>query len=47
MAAHASGAEQSARSELLLEDSNLSIVDGKGLIAYDADHPDRNVLVGR
>jgi len=43
----AGGAEHRARSEVLLEDPNLSIIDGKALIAYDADHPDRSVWIGR
>jgi hypothetical protein len=43
----ARGVEHRARSEVLLEDPNAMIVDGKALIAYDADHPDRSAWIGR
>jgi hypothetical protein len=36
-----------ATSDVLLEDPSLTIVDGKALIAYDADHPDRSAWIGR
>jgi hypothetical protein len=43
----ASGIEHRATSDVLLEDPSLTIVDGKALIAYDADHPDRSAWIGR
>ena len=41
------GVEHRAKSEVLLEDPNLSIVDGKALIAYDEEHPDRSAWIGQ
>ena len=43
----ASRVEHGATRDVPLEDPSLTIVVGKALIAYDADHPDRTAWIGR
>ena len=43
----ASGVERRAKDDVLLEDPNLTIVEGNALIACDADHRDRSAWIGR